>query len=395
MKKSKKMLLTCALVISLMSKYDIELIDILDKIPSIKEVFNFDDSAGLSDGLLQLQVSKTVKYSSGMINNIAKDFSNLYGINQEECMAMVHDNIDDILASEDPSRCLIDLIDNQVVYGYITPAPKDNLLGSGSGNISYVNKFKDSENGNVYKKYASMYGVDCDFALALAKQESNLKHDSHLPGGSGFNGFAYGISQIENSLVGNKFTVYNYAKKRNETIKIVYDYPSNPESGITYLSVYNYHDNVRIGVAKLQEMLVKYNYNLAMAMQAYNFGDGSFKKVLKAYSNETGKEIADIINDKKDFGWIKYVEKFHLNPNNFGVKWSHGTYGDKSYVKHVFQYITNPVLEFSIDDDSKLLINSYDQTTITVSNNEINKIKAAIDLVNGFKNEEEKVLVKK
>ena len=69
----------------------------------------------------------------------------------------------------------------------------------------------------------------------------------------------------------------------------------------------------------LQEKLVKYNYNLAMAMQAYNFGDGSFKKVLNAYSNETGRAIEDIINDKKDLGWIKYVEMFHLNPNNFGV----------------------------------------------------------------------------
>lgn len=336
---------------------------------------------------LMRQYIKSDNYDSYQIRDevvadLANKFSELYGISKTDCLEIIDDNIDYIVESDDIVGTLNKIIQVNIDNGYCQVSnKKNNLFETGTGNINYVNNFKTTKRGQTYKKYADMYGIDYNLALALAKQESNLDHEGHLPGGNSFNGFAYGISQIENTLFGSRVKVFNFEKGKYETIEIVKDYPSKKEEGIVYLSVMNYSDNVRIGVAKLQEKVRSYDYNLAMALQAYNYGSGALNVALKVAAKENNLSKEEIICDKTNFCWLKHVKKLHNNPNNYGIKWDYGTYGDKNYINNVMQYVSEEILRFKTPNNEVLLINIKDQTTITIRDKDLEKLCSAITTI--------------
>ena len=394
-KRRKKLLLIGAIVSALtLERLTFEKVEETNKVHALSEISNQSKNItkNINDSQHPLSISINLNYNffkvyqikEQIISNLANQFSQLYGLSADECSVIINENIDYIINSDNVIDELNTLVQTNIADGNLHIKKKKNILGSGTGNVEYVNNFKNTDRGQIFKKYANMYGVDYNFALALTKQESNLEHESNLPGGSNYNGFAYGFSQIENTLIGSKIKAFNFKTGQNETIEIVKDYPSVQKEGIIYLSVENFEENARIGIARLQSKLKKYKYNALMALQAYNYGDGAFELALNAYTNKTGKTIEEVINNKNDLGWIDYVLDLHQNPNQYLPDWQYQTYGDGYYIEHIAQYFSEPILEFKTTNNETIYVNTQDFTTATINVEELSQLQDAINIIENY-----------
>lgn len=65
--------------------------------------------------------------------------------------------------------------------------------------------------GQAILNYSLTYGVDPLLTYSLCKQESDLDHYNHIPGENGYDGAAYGVSQQENTTLGETYSAYNIA----------------------------------------------------------------------------------------------------------------------------------------------------------------------------------------
>ena len=85
--------------------------------------------------------------------------------------------------------------------------------------------------------------------------------------------------------------------------------------------------NISVGTAILAYDLKKFNYNIPLAITAYNYGITNVYKVLKETSNHTGLTIDELINDPSNTEFLKYRDIIDI--------------GDPLYFEHVTQYIIN------------------------------------------------------
>ena len=102
----------------------------------------------------------------------------------------------------------------------------------------------------------------------------------------------------------------------------------------------------------LQNLVIKYNYNIAKAITAYNYGETYVSNVINRCSQETGISVDDL-NNIDCLDWLDYRE---IIAN-----------GDSSYLENVFKYVPNDtVLSFKkINGET---INILYQNTLSHSN---------------------------
>ena len=205
-----------------------------------------------------------------------------------------------------------------------------------------MSNFMNSADWNHYERYGSDFGIDKYLLLAIDYTESNLEHEKTLPNGSGYNGHAVGISQHENPNNERDITAYNYNTGQWETERM------------TMESACDLELNIKMAAMILQNRLHKYNNNIYLVIQSYNYGESAINDILNAYSEETGKSIDDIINDYTDIGWLKYVKDYHENPQKYNPKWQYKTYGNDEYLNRVLGYYIGTVSENLLPDGSKV-----------------------------------------
>lgn len=220
-----------------------------------------------------------------------------------------------------------------------TPSATDRILESMSLNNSVVsskltqysynkiNNYLETEGWNYIQKYSKDFGVDPYLLLALGYTETNLEHEKTIPGGSVYNGYGVGMYQHETpDKYQRNINAYNYTTKELEIEKM------NMESAC------NLELNIKMAAMILQNRLHKYNNNICIAIQSYNYGEKGIQKVLESYANEQNCSIEDIINNQNDLGWMKYVDHLHYNPQEYLPDWKYKTYGNEEYVKDVLGY---------------------------------------------------------
>ena len=189
-------------------------------------------------------------------------------------------------------------------------------------------KITSSYYGEKIKKYAEIYGLDAELMIAIATQERGIHGEKMDAGG------ATGLMQIQNSVWRNQsLTAYNYQTKKYETIKV----SESELSNIDY--------NIKVGCMIFQNTLKYMDYNVVAAVQCYNMGYGNMKKILNAYSNQTGKSISKILSDKTDTGWLKYRSLINQ--------------GDRKYVEHVFSWM--------LQDDEINILNHDEEINVAVT----------------------------
>lgn len=104
--------------------------------------------------------------------------------------------------------------------------------------------------------------------------------------------------------------------------------------------------SVKAAAMKLQNLQKKYDYNIMMVLQAYNFGETAMDKLLELYEEQTGITVEDAIKDNKNTSWANYAAEICVNPTRYGFGSGEGSYneetgevscvwGDYKYVEHV------------------------------------------------------------
>ena len=208
-----------------------------------------------------------------------------------------------------------------------TPAPKPSeevkkdselelMLSEKDGfHFSYQDRSNDASIVNakqyddLFEKYAKKYGLDKNLLAAIAAQESSGNHYNHL------NGPGYGLMQIEYVHFGETLSAYNYETNTTDSITVTKD------------GVCDLETNIKIGSIILSNELKRFNYNIPLAVAAYNLGSGNINTVLRNTSNRTGVSIDSMKNNPNGNVWTEGPER-----RNLGV-------GDPKYPDHVFSYL--------------------------------------------------------
>ena len=178
---------------------------------------------------------------------------------------------------------------------------------SNATNVANAKRYED-----LFEKYANRYGLDKNLLIALAAQESSGEHYDNLREGKP----AAGIMQIEKAVwVNSSITAYNFETGQMETVKITQDKLNDLES------------NIQIGSMILRYNLETNNYNIPLALQSYNFGQGNMNKVLRTCAELENIDEDSMRKNPTENAWLNY--RAFLNT------------GDAKYVEHVFSYLGN------------------------------------------------------
>lgn len=181
---------------------------------------------------------------------------------------------------------------------------------------------------DLFELYGKRYGVDPYLLLAKAAQESGGRHEENKKSSGG-----YGLMQIE-----SPGRVITGVKALNfETGKVEHMVISGPGD------VDSVEDNIRAGAMITASRLKDWNYNIAIGMQAYNFGTPAMNKVIEEYARRIGSTKEQVVANHGDTGWQEVVMDLHKNPQKYISNWPHKTYGDPNYLQNVMRYYSSPV----------------------------------------------------
>lgn len=210
----------------------------------------------------------------------------------------------------------------------------NNMIEDGTFHYEYEDRSDSSVIQNVnqydeiFQKYAKMYGVDANLLKAMAAQESGGDHYGNLEGGP-----ATGIMQIENIWhIGYTTYAYNMEKKEIDAV----DVDDN--------NIKDIDTNIRLGAMILRECLEYYDYNIPLAIQAYNFGMGNVDEVLAYCTTSSNISSDTIINQPSNNSWTKFRSYIDV--------------GDSEYLEHVFSYL---------GDSKKISVQDRDGNTHTLT----------------------------
>lgn len=188
--------------------------------------------------------------------------------------------------------------------------------------------------GDLLNKYSKQYGIDPIIMTGIATQERGVHSRVKDEGG------ATGLMQIQNGpWVGRSLTAYNYNTNQNETIIV-------DEAKLSDLEY-----NIKVGCMIFQNNIKEMNNNMIAAIQCYNLGSTNMRKILRAYSNQTGRSIDAILSDINDNGWLECRDILGI--------------GDPEYIEHVFSWIGDEVTLNNVENNGKLVnlcINNKNET---------------------------------
>ena len=183
----------------------------------------------------------------------------------------------------------------------------DQELNVGTLSSSEKLKYVEDNYSDIIEKYSSMYNLDSNLITAIATQERG-KHSDVIDDGG-----AIGLMQIQVLVWNDKdINVYNYETNSEEKIHITLDKLKDVDF------------NIKVGCAIFQNYLNQMNGNVIAAIQSYNMGPGSVKKIISTYANATGKTYDEVINDFEDIKWLDYRNSSYP--------------GDPDYVENVTRY---------------------------------------------------------
>lgn len=220
--------------------------------------------------------------------------------------------------------------------------------------INRVSNFIKTDAGKYCFKYCEEFGVDPYLFISLLIQESSLSHKNTIPGGKNYNGAAVGICQLEHPS-GQKITAYNHITNSEEIVIETMDKAKNLET------------NIKMGVMIFQNRTNRYNGNIYLTLQSYNYGVGAMDLIVDMYAKQQGVTKEFVLNNYSDNGWISLVQDLHNNPSSFASnidsnefskyqnlinyfkKWK-GTYGDGNYTNNVLANYIGTYSRYYIND---------------------------------------------
>lgn len=150
------------------------------------------------------------------------------------------------------------------------------------------------------KKYANKYMIDENLVMAIASQERGT-HSQTMDDGGGL-----GIMQVQVAVHPDGSAFSTVINDNGNIKKSQFVYRHNE-----YITL---DGNIEAGCALLQYYLNYFNGNMAMAVYAYNSGQGPVNNAIVAYASETGLSYESIMANKSDLDWTKYLDREYYLP---------------------------------------------------------------------------------
>ena len=150
------------------------------------------------------------------------------------------------------------------------------------------------------KKYANKYMIDENLVMAIASQERGT-HSQTMDDGGGL-----GIMQVQVAVHPDGSAFSTVINDNGNIKKSQFVYHHNE-----YITL---DGNIEAGCALLQYYLNYFNGNMAMAVYAYNSGQGPVNNAIVAYASETGLSYESIMANKSDLDWMKYLDREYYLP---------------------------------------------------------------------------------
>lgn len=150
------------------------------------------------------------------------------------------------------------------------------------------------------KKYANKYMIDENLVMAIASQERGT-HSQTMDDGGGL-----GIMQVQVAVHPDGSAFSTVINDNGNIKKSQFVYHHNE-----YITL---DGNIEAGCALLQYYLNYFNGNMAMAVYAYNSGQGPVNNAIVAYASETGLSYVSIMANKSDLDWTKYLDREYYLP---------------------------------------------------------------------------------
>lgn len=183
-------------------------------------------------------------------------------------------------------------------------------------NNSQTEKAKKAK--ELYMPYfedcAERFGLDANLLLAMGTQERGVHSDVKESDGG------IGLMQIQYDVWINK--TVDYFEKNPETGKF-----EKKSITITDAMLKDVKSNIEVGSIILQIYLRISKYNIPVAIQMYNMGDGALKSILRTYGEVCGKTLDELFDSPTDLGWTEYRQLKN---------------GDPIYLENVNQWAENP-----------------------------------------------------
>ena len=184
-------------------------------------------------------------------------------------------------------------------------------ISNGPKSRNVLDNYKD-----IIDFYSKKWGLSSNLVSSILTQESG--------------GYNANLMQVEfNTWKDQIITAYNFNDNCYQSI-VLTDDPSRYKNNIMCISrseFLNPKTNISIGSIILAYSLKAFDYNIPLAITAYNFGVGNVNKVLNATSYGTGKSIDELIHDTSNLEFLKYRNIIKV--------------GDPKYFEHVMQYVEN------------------------------------------------------
>lgn len=184
--------------------------------------------------------------------------------------------------------------------------------------------------GDLITKYANIYGIDPNVAIAVFTHERGYHSDVMDPGG------AIGLCQVQLDVWDNQdIRAYNFETENWETYHIKEE------------NVKNLEENIKAGVMILQDSLRQVSYMVFQGVQNYNYGLGNLNVAFRN-SGLNSQEL----NEQNRKEWMQYRDLIKG--------------GDPLYVEHVFQYIpSDTTLHFKTPEGQEINLHYVAQRNLS------------------------------
>lgn len=185
--------------------------------------------------------------------------------------------------------------------------------------------------GDLITKYANIYGIDPNLAIALFTHERGYHSDVVDPGG------AIGLCQVQLSVWDNQdVRAYNFETNNWDTYHIKEE------------NIKNLEENIKAGVMILQDSLRQVSYMVFQGVQNYNYGLGNLNVAFR----NSGLN-SEQLNEQNNKDWLQYRDLI------IG--------GDPEYIEHVFQYIpSDTTLHFKTPNGQEINLHYVAQKNLSM-----------------------------
>ena len=185
--------------------------------------------------------------------------------------------------------------------------------------------------GDLITKYANIYGIDPNLAIAVFTHERGYHSDVMDPGG------AIGLCQVQLDVWNNQdVKAYNFETNSWDTYNIKEE------------NIKNLEENIKAGVMILQDSLRQVSYMVFQGVQNYNYGLGNLNVAFR----NSGLN-SEQLNEQNNKDWLQYRD---LIKN-----------GDPQYIEHVFQYIpSDTTLHFKTPDGQEINLHYVAQKNLSM-----------------------------